>query len=159
MAEAMVGLPALAVHRGRRDGRTLWVIDHDSGSSSDPNLTLLLYDLETSDHPALAAFPVRANMPRLLGAAPGGFWNWLEPVGDPAFEGMTGKGWRLHAEQGRLLGPEPAGGVAAITRLPEAPFLLAVTVKGRYLGLCASRFYLRQLLAGGGKAVAALNRD
>ena len=151
-AEAMVGLPAVELHSGRHAGCDLFVVELDSGNSDDPNLTLLLFELPQAVESEIAVFHTKANLPRLLRRVTGGFFSRLQPVGDPAFANFAGNGWALYGTEGQVEEPGMARALCQATQMPESPFLIAVAVSGRYLGVWGSRFFLRHLLAAGPKS-------
>jgi hypothetical protein len=154
VAEIMTGLPAMDIHRGEQDGRPLFIVELDSGSSDDPNLTMLLYEAPTADRQAAAAFQTSANLPRLLKRLSGGFFARMEPLPEETGAPL-GKGWNLFAEGGAIKDDVLVRQLAASTRIPEGPYLLAIAVDGPYIALWGSRFYLRHLVAAGPKVAAA----
>ena len=154
VAETMAGLPAMDIHQGEQDGEPLFIVELDSGSSDDPNLTMLLYETPAADRQAAAAFQTSANLPRLLKRLSGGFFARMEPLRGGT--GATlGKGWDLFAEGGAIEDDALVRQLAAATRIPEGPYLLAIAVEGPHIALWGSRFFLRHLVAAGPKVAAA----
>ena len=158
VAEAMTGLPAVEIHSGEHRGREISVVELDSGSSDDPNLTLILYELADQDYPMAAAFQTSQHLPRLLRRVTGGFFAQLQPL-ERSGETELGKGWSLFSGTGTLPDKGFAARLSQTTRISEAPFLLAIGLSGRYLGLWGSRFFLRHLLVAGPKVVQIMTDD
>lgn len=153
VAETMTGLPAMDIHRGEHEGQPIFVVELDSGSSDDPNLTMLLYETTKSDRQAAAAFQTSAKLPRLLQRLTGGFFARMEPLPTEAVGGL-GKGWNLFAEGGTIEDEALVQQLSAATRISEGPYLLAIAVEGRHIGLWGSRFFLRHLVSAGPKVAA-----